>query len=490
MRRSVIAVVLSWIPLVVACGDDVVIGRGGQGGSGGFGGFGGFGGAPVQGGGPTGGGGDGGAGGNASGGAGGEGGNEPVCKVTWAKSFNEQLATEVTALRIGPQGDIWVAGITSTIADFYDGSFRESVFVSRRSPQGAPIWSTILPSSDYAYPRGIVVRPDGTAIVAGTFRGSLTIGDTTYTNADVNNGFIARLDGTGQVLGGSRLGDAALVAGLDETPDGDLIIGGYFNDTIDFGGGPLTSAGASDLFLARLTAEGEHVASIRLGDAEFDTMTSLDVADDGTIFFAGDFLGQPDFGGGPLSDAYLGFVASFTDDFDHRFSFSLPMGDVFVSAAPNGQVDVVGNGAGDFGGGQVGNPGSSNLTIVRLDELGEHVHSAGYPTMSFGMLPSAVSAPDGSIWIVGRNESGIIIDGDFMQPVDEGDFFIGHFDDDAMPLYAQLYGDAGAEYGRGIALTAGGSAVVGGSFEIEMDTCAGTLMQQGDPDGFLLEIAP
>jgi hypothetical protein len=35
---------------------------------------------------------------------------------------------------------------------------------------------------------------------------------------------------------------------------GDVIVTGYFDDTVDFGGGPLSSAGGWDIFLVKFTA--------------------------------------------------------------------------------------------------------------------------------------------------------------------------------------------------------------------------------------------
>jgi hypothetical protein len=49
--------------------------------------------------------------------------------------------------------------------------------------------------------------------------------------------------------------------------DGNVIVAGTFWSSIDLGGGPLTSAGMTDVFLARFDATGAHAWSHRFGDS-------------------------------------------------------------------------------------------------------------------------------------------------------------------------------------------------------------------------------
>jgi hypothetical protein len=46
---------------------------------------------------------------------------------------------------------------------------------------------------------------------------------------------------------------------------GDVYLTGGFDGIIDFGGGPLTSAGSGDIFLASYTSSGAHRFSKRFG---------------------------------------------------------------------------------------------------------------------------------------------------------------------------------------------------------------------------------
>ena len=119
---------------------------------------------------------------------------------------------------------------------------------------------------------------------------------------------------------GQRLGDTGVDAGQGIAVDGadNILVTGLFQGTVDFGGGPLTSAGVSDIFVAKYDAAGAHLWSQRFGDTGFDqgNAIAVDGADD--VLVTGYFGGTVDFGGGPLTSAGRGdifrsdiFVAKF-----------------------------------------------------------------------------------------------------------------------------------------------------------------------------------
>src|SRR3989442_13362586 len=80
---------------------------------------------------------------------------------------------------------------------------------------------------------------------------------------------------------------------------------GYFQSTLDFGGGPLTSAGSLDTFLAKFNPSGAHLWSKRFGSTGSDSSTNVAVDGSGNVVMAGSFSGTVDFGSGPLTSARL-----------------------------------------------------------------------------------------------------------------------------------------------------------------------------------------
>jgi hypothetical protein len=51
--------------------------------------------------------------------------------------------------------------------------------------------------------------------------------------------------------------DVATATAIDSA--GNVVVTGYFQGTVDFGGGPLTTAGEDDIFVAKLDSSGNHL---------------------------------------------------------------------------------------------------------------------------------------------------------------------------------------------------------------------------------------
>ena len=84
---------------------------------------------------------------------------------------------------------------------------------------------------------------------------------------------------------------------------GDVIITGAFSGSANFGGGSLTSAGSTDIFVAAFTGAGAHAWSKRFGDAREQRALGIDIDSDGAAYVTGDIQGTADFGGGVLTSA-------------------------------------------------------------------------------------------------------------------------------------------------------------------------------------------
>jgi hypothetical protein len=82
------------------------------------------------------------------------------------------------------------------------------------------------------------------------------------------------------------------------------ITGSFSSSTIDFGGGALTNAGNSDIFLAKFNSNGKHLWSKRFGGSGDDYGQSVSVDSLGNVYGTGFFWSSNiDFGGCPLSSA-------------------------------------------------------------------------------------------------------------------------------------------------------------------------------------------
>ena len=78
---------------------------------------------------------------------------------------------------------------------------------------------------------------------------------------------------------------------------------GGFAGTIDPGGGPLTSVGADDVFVAKFDPAGKHMWSRRFGVVKNQGSHGIAVSGPENVVIAGNFAGTLDFGGTPLVSA-------------------------------------------------------------------------------------------------------------------------------------------------------------------------------------------
>jgi len=133
----------------------------------------------------------------------------------------------------------------------YDGYVAQyaadGTYVSSRSFGAAEIYH------DHAY--AISVDPVGSVVVTGDFAGSVDFGGGMLTSvAATPDIFVASYDATGAHLwsvkfGGTDNQDVGFAIGKD--PSSNLFLAGGFGANTDFGGGPLTSGGFTDIFMAK-----------------------------------------------------------------------------------------------------------------------------------------------------------------------------------------------------------------------------------------------
>src|SRR5262249_16671923 len=97
--------------------------------------------------------------------------------------------------------------------------------------------------------------------------------------------------------------------------DGGVVVTGLIRSATDFGGGTLNPAGQADIFIARFDANGTHAWSHGFGGSASESGNGVDVDQAGAVVMAGDFPTPTHFGGDSLTSAGASdvFVAKFED---------------------------------------------------------------------------------------------------------------------------------------------------------------------------------
>lgn len=238
----------------------------------------------------------------------------------WAKRFGDAGAQSGSAVALSPSGGVVVTGSLAGSADFGGGVLTSAgatdLFLASYDAGGALLWAKRFGDVGAQSGSDVAVDAQGNVIVVGDVAGSIDFGGGALASAGAADVVVAKLDANGALIWAKIFGDAAAQNGRSVGVDamGNVHVTGSFAGKIDFGGGALTSAGATDVFLAKLeSATGDLLWGKRFGDAAAQVGKELAVDGLGNVVVTGDVAGKTNFGGGLLTSAGGTdvFVASF-----------------------------------------------------------------------------------------------------------------------------------------------------------------------------------
>ena len=209
-------------------------------------------------------------------------------------------------------GNIFLTGSFMGTVDFGGGGLtsagwpmvpNQDAFVAAFSPSGAYLWAVAFGGGIEDYGYGVAATPNGDVIVTGQVGGRFTMASCGImaTTSSSHDTFIARFSGSGGACQWAKfIGGSAEDAGngVAVTSSGDVVVAGYFQGTANFGGGSITSAGLSDIFVARYTSQGAYLWVHTVGSAGDDRANSVALDLNGNVAIAGYFSGTVNFGGG------------------------------------------------------------------------------------------------------------------------------------------------------------------------------------------------
>jgi len=357
------------------------------------------------------------------------------------------------------------------------------------------LWSQRFGGTDYDWGRGVSVDGSGSVFTIGDFAGTVDFGGGPRISAGGRDIYLAKYDASGTHLWSHRFGSTGHDYGQSVAVDasGNVIIAGYFNGAVDFGDGPLTSAGSTDIFLAKYDATGAHVWSQRFGGTSQDAGWSVSVDTSGSVLLTGFFSGGVDFGGGQLSsaggswDVFLAkFDASGThlssqgfggteDDFGHG-----------VSVDVSGNVVVVGHflGTVDFGTGSITSAGTLDIFLAKYDASGTPLWSRGFGSSDYDIGNSVVVDGSGSVFVTGYFNNTVDFGGGPLIAT-ASDVFLAKYDASGTHLWSQRFGDTSSDAGMDVSVDGSGNVFLAGTFANTVDFGGGGLTSAGAFDVFL-----
>ncbi|MBN2477368.1 MAG: cadherin-like domain-containing protein [Pirellulales bacterium] len=308
--------------------------------------------------------------------------------------------------------------------------------------------------------------------------------------------FVAKYGSAGNLLWARTFGgvedDVAFGVAVDDNLN--VYVTGSFRDTVDFDPGhrvfELTSAGESDVFVARLDRYGDFLWARRFGGVGPDTALGLALDQAGNIYTAGSFYGIADFDPGKrvFELASAGEADAFIAKLDCSGNFGWARsfgGGEFdeatgIAVGDDGHVRVTGHfrGTADFNpvsavAAQRSSVGLSDVFLSAFTDTGELIWVETLGGIADDLPDGVAVDQDGNSYVAGAFQG--VLDFDAVNPeatlISDGDYdiFVSKYDAAGGLLWTRRVGGQGIDRANSVALDHRGHVLLTGLFEGMVD---------------------
>ena len=230
--------------------------------------------------------------------------------LLWAKRMGSEVSDYVVTIATDDVGNLYLTGLFAKGFDFDPGPGVYElepfggwdIFVEKLDAAGNFVWARQMGGIHYDEGYSIAVDSQGNVYTTGRFDGTADFGQgNTLTSAGSSDCFVQKLDADGNLLWVKRMGGIAYDAGNYITVDdaGNVYVGGVYFNTADFdpneGETLLSSAGMSDMFIAKLNEQGDLLWAKSVGGEDYDNLFSATADAWGNVYLTGAFRGIADF---------------------------------------------------------------------------------------------------------------------------------------------------------------------------------------------------
>jgi hypothetical protein len=342
----------------------------------------------------------------------------------------------------------------------------------------------------------------GNVFVAGIFAGDLAVG-TTLKSAGNTDAFVVKLSSTGSPLWAKAFGgtgsDSATALAVDSS--GNLLVGGLFRGTVDFGKGGVTETGNGDAFLLKLNGtDGSTLWARSVGNAgATESVSDVDTFGNDDVLMCMDAYMDTDFGAG-IVPGYGGWDAAVA-------KYSTGNGQLtWVKRAGSADHDscravaVDSNGSAfaaggfqlsmNFGSGAVTSAGQYDAYFAKFDGTGQPAWTKAFGDANTQYVTGLDAASNGDVVFVGAFDGTVNFGGaTLVDPGTGGSVFAGRFATGGAHVWSRAF--AGAVWNANVAVDATtGDSVIAGGFQGILDIDGNALGANGSTDVFAIRLGP
>jgi hypothetical protein len=326
----------------------------------------------------------------------------------------------------------------------FDGSGQDAALADarRRDAPRPASWAISLGGKEQDWGYSLARDSVGDVYVTGHFAGSASLGALAISSAGDSDVFVAKLSAAGQPLwvrsAGGPEDDGGCAIAVDG--GGNAYVAGLFRGKASFGGTTLSSHGGDDVFVAKYSSSGQLLWARSAGGSGADWGWSIDVDPSGSAVVTGRFHGEA----------------------------------IFTSAVP-----------------PLVSKGESDVFVAKLSSTGQFLWAtaAGGPAEDAGW--GLALDGGGSAHVTGRFRGTASFGGTLLSSTKgSDDIFVAKLSPAGQILWATAAGGPAEDAGWAIALDGAGNAAITGYFNGEATFGTFAIAEQGQGDAFVAKISP
>jgi hypothetical protein len=215
-------------------------------------------------------------------------------EVDWVNTLGATQNEEVSDLAVNSSGEVLINASIESSVIIGDDTLNSDLGLGVNliyDVEGELIWSDQNSGMNNQFDGAVEFDSENNFYTTGTFEGTKDFGNTTLTSQGGSDIFIIKQDAEGEIewvkqMGGQGNDGATDITIVNET---EVVIGGYFEQTMEAGDSTLESAGEADNFITSFNAEGSIMSSISAGGSGSEMLNSLTTNANGEIIASGTF---------------------------------------------------------------------------------------------------------------------------------------------------------------------------------------------------------
>ncbi len=339
----------------------------------------------------------------------------------------------------------------------------------------------------------------GNIYITGNFQGTAMFGSTNITTTGDNDVYLAKYSSEGVLIwvktAGSLAGDISIDCVIDG--NGDIVITGYYFDSITFGTTTLTNSGSSDVFIVKYDTFGNVIWAKSSGGTSLDISSSIEVDNFGNIYICGYFNNSITFAGNStftlisvgLQDGYL---AKFDSNGNTQWvkaisgSSNQIAKDILVSSTA---IFVLGEyeNTTNFGISCALTSAVSNreIFVAKYNLNGDCLSAIGFGGNGTDQASRLAKDANSNIFACGSVFGNATIGTFSLTSSGNSDAFFVKMDNNLNILFAKLFGGPLVDVANDICLDTSGNVLLTGYYNDSMSNGAKTILSNGISDIFV-----